>query len=104
MISEHRLSAEKALKIISSAEHELRFPDLEIEVEYQSETIGRYGLNKIIVFISSLETDCLAKEVWNPETETIEAVSSVAIRNLVVANLFENFVVSKERKIFFFDL
>ena len=76
---EHRLSAEKALEIISSAENELAFPDLEVEVEYQSETIGRYGLfhqdNRF--HLTSLETDCLAKEKCGiPEAEEFETVSS----------------------------
>lgn len=41
---EHRLKAGKLLNIISLAEKVLKMEDLEIEVEYQAETIGKYDL------------------------------------------------------------
>jgi len=41
---EHRLKAGKLLNIISLSEKMLGMDDLEIEVEYQSETIGKYDL------------------------------------------------------------
>ena len=41
---EHRLKAGKLLSIISLSEKVLGMDDLEIEVEYQSATIGRYDL------------------------------------------------------------
>ena len=41
---EHRLKAGKLLNIISLSEQVLGMEDLEIEVEYQSETIGKYDL------------------------------------------------------------
>lgn len=41
---EHRLKPQKLLNIIRLSETKLGIPDLEIEVEYQSNTIGRYNL------------------------------------------------------------
>ncbi len=42
---EHRLKAEKLLKIISLSEKVLGMGDLDIEVEYQAGTIGKYDLS-----------------------------------------------------------
>jgi len=41
---EHRLKANKLLNIISLSEQQLGMEDLEIEVEYQAQTIGKYDL------------------------------------------------------------
>ena len=41
---EHRLNAEKLLNILAMSEQNLKFDNLEIEVEFQDETIGKYGL------------------------------------------------------------
>jgi hypothetical protein len=61
---EHRLKPSKLLNIIKLSEQKLCIEDLEIEVEYQSETIGKYGLefkNNIFV-LTNKQTDCLAKD------------------------------------------
>lgn len=42
---EHRLKPQKLIKIITLSENKLGIGDLEIEVEYQSETISKYGLH-----------------------------------------------------------
>jgi Family of unknown function (DUF6428) len=42
---DHRLTTEKLLTIISQSEAILKIEDAEIEAEYQSETIGKYGLD-----------------------------------------------------------
>ena len=42
---EHRLKPQKLIKIITLSEDKLGIGDLEIEVEYQSETISKYGLH-----------------------------------------------------------
>lgn len=42
---EHRLKLQKLIKIIALSEDKLSVGDLEIEVEYQSETISKYGLH-----------------------------------------------------------
>lgn len=61
---DHRLSAQKLLKIIELSERELQIGDHEIEVEYQSDTIGKYGLSILegVLQLESLKTDCLAKD------------------------------------------
>ena len=41
---DHRLHPEKLLNIIELSEKVLEIEDLEIEVEYQSDTIGKFGL------------------------------------------------------------
>ena len=60
----HRLHPEKLIKIIALSEKTLGIGDLEIEVEYQAETIGKFGLdfNGINFLLTSKQTDCLAKE------------------------------------------
>ena len=42
---DHRLSSEKLSGIVSLAESKLGMEDLEIEVEYQAGTIGKFGLD-----------------------------------------------------------
>lgn len=61
---DHRLHPEKLLDIIELSEKVLNLDDVEIEVEYQSDTIGKYGLdydgnNFLLV---TKQTDCLAKD------------------------------------------
>ena len=61
---EHRLKAGKLLDIISLSEKILGMEDLEIEVEYQAETIGKYDLEyngKGFILISK-KTACLAMD------------------------------------------
>lgn len=62
--TEHRLEASKLLNIISIAEKQFGSEDLDIEVEYQSDTISRYGVafdgEKFI--LTAKQTDCLAKD------------------------------------------
>ncbi len=60
----HRLQPCKLLSIISSAETLFEKQDLEVEIEYQTETIGRYHLDcdgATFVLIAK-HTDCLAKD------------------------------------------
>jgi hypothetical protein len=61
---DHRLGAQKLLNIISLSEEKLGIGNLEVEVEYQSETIGKYGLDfdGIHFILTSTQTDCLAKD------------------------------------------
>lgn len=60
----HRLHPEKLLKIIELSEKILEIGDLEIEVEYQAETIGKFGLDfdGTHFLLTSKQTDCLAKD------------------------------------------
>ena len=61
---EHRLEPKKLLKIISLSEKLFENQDLEIEVEYQSNTIGKYGLDfqEGNFIFTAKKTDCLAKD------------------------------------------
>lgn len=62
---DHRLHPEKLVQIIELSEKLLNINDqLEIEVEYQGTTIGKYGLDfdgKNFLLTTTL-TDCLAKD------------------------------------------
>lgn len=62
--TDHRLKPEKLTKIIALSEKVLGIEDLEVEVEYQSDTIGKYGLeyNGENFLLTSKHTDCLAKD------------------------------------------
>lgn len=59
---EHRLKAGKLLDIIGLSEKVLGMEDLEIEVEYQSQTIGKYdlGFDGTDFLLLSKQTACLA--------------------------------------------
>ncbi|SEM42852.1 hypothetical protein SAMN05421856_103174 [Chryseobacterium taichungense] len=61
---EHRLKPAKLLNIISLCENKLDIEDSEIEVEYQSETIGKYDLdfNGNNFVLKNKQTACLANE------------------------------------------
>ena len=61
---DHRLSAQKLIDIIALSEKVLNLDDLPIEVEYQGDTIGKYGLefNGTSFNLTTKQTDCLAKE------------------------------------------
>jgi hypothetical protein len=62
---DHRLSPKKLLTIIKMAEDTLGLNDLEVEVEYQAETIGKFGLSfdqNTFVLVNT-QTDCLAPDI-----------------------------------------
>ena len=61
---EHRIKPQKIIDIIEIAEHSFHLENLEIEVEYQSDTIGKYGIefNDGKFILSPTLTDCLAKD------------------------------------------
>lgn len=60
----HRLHPEKLVSIIELSEKVLGLEDMEVEVEYQAETIGKYGLDfdGTNFVLTTKQTDCLAKE------------------------------------------
>ncbi|WP_373519880.1 DUF6428 family protein [Pricia sp.] len=60
---DHRLHPEKLTHIIELSEKSLELGDLEIEVEYQSDTIGKFGLDfdGTNFLLTTKQTDCLAK-------------------------------------------
>ncbi|MDQ1160996.1 hypothetical protein QE422_001364 [Chryseobacterium sp. SORGH_AS 447] len=62
--TEHRLKPGKLLDIIRLSEEQLRIEDLEIEVEYQETTIGKYDLdfNGKHFILKNKATACLAQD------------------------------------------
>ncbi|MFN5361311.1 MAG: DUF6428 family protein [Bacteroidota bacterium] len=71
---DHRLSVNKLSNIIQLAEPIWENKDLEIEVEYQSESISRHGLefNGSSFLLINKFTDCLAKDKCGIPTEKIK--------------------------------
>ena len=61
---DHRLAPQKFLSIIELSEKVLELGDLDIEVEYQGSTIGKYDLghNGKQFILLNKQTDCLAKD------------------------------------------
>lgn len=61
---DHRLHPEKLMHIIELSEKNLALEDLEIEVEYQGETIQKFGIdfNGKNFLLTTTQTDCLAKD------------------------------------------
>lgn len=68
---EHRLKPGKLLNIIRLSEQKLEIEDAEIEVEYQSDTIGKYDLdfNGRTFVLKSKTTACLAKDACGIPSE-----------------------------------
>jgi hypothetical protein len=73
---EHRLKPQKLARIIALSEEKLGIGDLEIEVEYQSDTIGKYGLhfNGTDFILVPKQTACLASAACgiSPAKEKVE--------------------------------
>lgn len=61
---DHRLHPEKLVKIIELSQSKLGIGDLDIEVEYQGATIGKYGMDfdGKNFLLTTKQTDCLAKD------------------------------------------
>lgn len=61
---DHRLHPEKLVHIIELSEKTLGLEDAEIEVEYQGNTIEKYGLDfdGTNFLLTTKQTDCLAKD------------------------------------------
>ncbi|UNU73830.1 DUF6428 family protein [Moraxella nasovis] len=61
---DHRLKAYKLLDIIKLSEEKLNLPDVEIEVEYQCDTIGKYDLafDGTHFLLKNKHTVCLAED------------------------------------------
>lgn len=61
---DHRLKPQKLLNIIALSERKLGISDHEVEVEYQGETIGKYGLefNGSEFELVPKQTACLASD------------------------------------------
>ena len=86
--TDHRLEPQKLLNIISLSESILGIEDLEIEVEYQAETIGKYdldfnGLNFVLI---SKQTACLALDACGVPASKMK-VSLADLQNAPVCTL-----------------
>jgi len=78
---DHRLSTEKLLKIIEHSQSRLGLGNLEVEVEYQGDTIGKYGIahDGHQFVLTSQQTACLANEACGlPEKKKVDLSSLVA--------------------------
>jgi hypothetical protein len=73
---EHRLKPQKLLNIIALSEKKLGIGDLEIEVEYQAETIGKYDLafNGQDFELVPKQTACLAQDACGIPSKSKEKV------------------------------
>ncbi|MFC3880307.1 DUF6428 family protein [Algoriphagus namhaensis] len=81
---DHRLHPRKLLKIIELSEKVLEIPDLEIEVEYQGNSIEKYGLDYEgkNFLLTSKHTDCLARESCGiPQQKPRVRLSSLQAEN-----------------------
>ena len=60
----HRLQPKKIVSILNGTQNMFAGEDLDIEIEYQQETIGKFGLtfNDNHFVLTNTQTDCLAKD------------------------------------------
>ncbi len=81
---DHRLAPEKLKSIIELSERTLNIEDAEIEVEYQTTTIGKYGIEftdgKFV--LTNTQTACLASDSCGVPTQkqkiNLKELSSVS--------------------------
>jgi hypothetical protein len=71
---DHRLAAQKLIDIIALSEKLLGMEDAEIEVEYQSGTIGKYGLefDGKNFLLTATQTACLATDACGVPAEKLK--------------------------------
>ena len=73
--TEHRLSPSKAMSIITAAAKKIQLLDVDMEVEYQSDTVGKYALSfdKDCFVLKSKQTACLAEDQCGivPQSERV---------------------------------
>lgn len=75
---DHRLEPLKLKKILALAQNLFGQEDLEVEVEFQTDTIGRYGVefDKENFLLTTKQTDCLAKELCGLPLEKTKLILS----------------------------
>lgn len=76
---DHRLHPGKLLNIIELSEKTLGIGDLDVEVEYQAGTIGKFGLefDGQNFLLTNKQTDCLAQDSCGiPASEMPKAVAA----------------------------
>jgi len=76
----HRLKVDKFLNIIESSLPLFEGEDLEVEVEYQSDTVGKYelGFNGTNFELVGTKTDCLATELCGIDAIKTKVKKSLA--------------------------
>lgn len=76
----HRLQAGKLLDIIRISEEKLGISDGEIEVEYQRDTIGKFGLefSEGQFLLTSKQTACLAEDACGVPAKEKPAMEIIA--------------------------
>ena len=74
----HRLEPTKLQKILALSDNLFGNEDLELEIEYQADTIGRYGVafNGSDFLLTPKQTDCLAKENCGTPNKKQELVTA----------------------------
>jgi len=79
---DHRLAPDKLLDIIILAEKYLQLGDFEIEVEYQGQTIQKFGIAEgdTSFMLTSKQTECLALDACGIPAEKIK-VSMSELKN-----------------------
>ena len=82
--TDHRLKPKKLLDIIVLSEKVLGMEDLEIEVEYQAKTIGKYELafNGQDFVLQNKQTNCLAQDSCGIPTEKLKVNISQITSNI----------------------
>ena len=77
---DHRLKPQNLLKIITLSEKVLGLGDLEIEVEYQAETIGKYdlGFANGNFILKNKQTNCLALDLCGLPTAITQTIKQTA--------------------------
>lgn len=82
--TDHRLKPKKLLDIIALSEKVLGMEDLEIEVEYQAETIGKYDLdfNGKDFVLQNKQTNCLAQDSCGIPVEKLKVNISKITSNI----------------------
>ena len=73
---DHRLTSEKLLQIIAVGQEKIGLADLDIEFEYQEQTIGKFGLELEGEHfkLSSTKTACLAPELCGVPVEKTKLI------------------------------
>lgn len=81
--TDHRLKPQKLLNIIDLSERVLGMQDLEVEVEYQANTIGKFGLdfNGSAFVLTNKFTDCLASDACGIPQEKRKVKLSELVMN-----------------------
>ncbi len=85
---DHRLHPDKLIAIIELSEQKLGLTNDEIEVEYQADTIGKFGMGYDAAsgnfLLTTKQTDCLAKDNCGvPEVKEEKKKISLSMLNVI---------------------